>query len=256
MAKATGNLQVITDAMVKSVDTDENGKVIGISYVDKKTSTVHQLKAKAVILACGGFESNAAMRAQYLGPGWDLAHVRGTRYNTGLGIKMALDIGAMPYGHWSGCHAVGWDRNSPPFGDLAVGDQFQKHSYPWGIMLNADGKRFCDEGADFRNYTYAKYGAVILSQPQQFAWQIFDSKVLDKLRELGVDFESIIRDKGLTNAWNGTVETFRLAADLQPWVVWNGYPDGFLIPNHLAAQGFYLLRARTQLREISNILLK
>lgn len=76
------------------------------------------------------------------------------------------------------------------------------------------------------------------------------------LRELGVDFEGIIRDKGLTNAWNGTVETFRIAAQLDPWVVWNGYPDGFLIPNHLAAQGFYLLRARTQLREISNILLK
>lgn len=76
------------------------------------------------------------------------------------------------------------------------------------------------------------------------------------LRELGVDFEGIIREKGLANAWNGTVETFRLAAQLQPWVVWNGYLDGFLIPNHLAAQGFYLLRARTQLREISNILLK
>jgi hypothetical protein len=76
------------------------------------------------------------------------------------------------------------------------------------------------------------------------------------MRELGADFESVIREKGLTNAWNGTVETFRIAAELDPWIVWNGYPDGLLIPNHLAAQGFYLLRARTQLREISNILLK
>ena len=50
-------------------------------------------------------------------------------------------------------------------------------------MVNANGVRFVDEGADFRNYTYAKYGAVILSQPQQFAWQIFDSKVLDRLRD-------------------------------------------------------------------------
>jgi hypothetical protein len=76
------------------------------------------------------------------------------------------------------------------------------------------------------------------------------------LRELGNDFDSVIRERGLTNAWNGTVETFRIAAQLDPWVVWNGYPDGFLIPNHLAAQGFYLLRARTQLREISAILLR
>jgi len=76
------------------------------------------------------------------------------------------------------------------------------------------------------------------------------------LRELGKDFDGIIRERGLTNAWNGTVETFRIASQLDPWVVWNGYPDGFLIPNHLAAQGFYLLRARTQLREITAILLK
>lgn len=76
------------------------------------------------------------------------------------------------------------------------------------------------------------------------------------LRALGSDFEGIIREKGLTSAWNGTVETFRIASQLDPWVVWNGWPDAFLIPNHLAAQGFYLLRARTQLREITAILLK
>ena len=76
------------------------------------------------------------------------------------------------------------------------------------------------------------------------------------LRELGRDFDSVIKEKGLTNAWNGMVETFRIAAQLEPWIVWNGYPDALLIPNHLAAQGFYLLRARTQLREISSILLK
>ena len=76
------------------------------------------------------------------------------------------------------------------------------------------------------------------------------------LRELGRDFDSVIKEKGLTNAWNGMVETFRIAAQLEPWIVWNGYPDALLIPNHLAAQGFYLLRARTQLREISAILLK
>jgi tricarballylate dehydrogenase len=96
---------------------------------------------------------------------------------------MALDIGAQPTGNWSGGHAVGWDRNAPEFGDLTVGDNFQKHSYPWGIMLNARGERFVDEGADFRNYTYAKYGRVILEQPSQFAWQIFDRKVLHLLRD-------------------------------------------------------------------------
>jgi hypothetical protein len=76
------------------------------------------------------------------------------------------------------------------------------------------------------------------------------------MRELGADFEQVIKEKGLTPSWQQTVETFRIASQLEPWVVWNGWPDAFLIPNHLAAQGFYLLRARTQLREISAILLK
>ena len=123
------------------------------------------------------------MRTRYLGPLWELAKVRGTRFNTGDGIRMALEIGAMPTGKWSGAHAVGWDRNAPEFGDLSVGDNFQKHSYPLGIMINANGERFVDEGADFRNYTYAKYGRVILMQPGQFAWQVFDHKVIPMLRD-------------------------------------------------------------------------
>jgi tricarballylate dehydrogenase len=141
------------------------------------------LAGDAVVLASGGFEANAAWRTQFLGPGWDLARVRGTRYNTGDGIRMAQAAGAATRGHWSGCHAVGWDMNAPEFGDLAVGDGFQKHSYPFGIMINARGERFVDEGADFRNYTYARYGREILAQPGQFAWQIFDAKVAHLLRD-------------------------------------------------------------------------
>ena len=148
-----------------------------------RRGAIEDMPARAVILAAGGFQANPAWRTRYLGPGWDLAKVRGTRFNTGDGIRMALDIGAASYGNWSGCHAVGWDRNAPEFGDLAVGDQFQKHSYPFAIMVNADGKRFVDEGADFRNYTYARYGRVILEQPAQFAWQIFDSKTLHLKRD-------------------------------------------------------------------------
>ena len=83
-----------------------------------------ELRSKSVVLACGGFESNSEWRTRYLGPGWDLAKVRGTRFNTGDGIRMALDIGASPCGNWSGCHAVQWEMNAPEFGDLAVGDQF------------------------------------------------------------------------------------------------------------------------------------
>ncbi len=149
----------------------------------KHDGAIHDISAKCVVLACGGFESNPEWRTRYLGPGWELAKVRGTRFNTGDGLRMAIDIGASTCGNWSGGHAVGWDYNAPEFGDLTVGDNFQKHSYPWGIMVNAEGKRFVDEGADFRNYTYARYGRVILNQPDQFAWQVFDKKIIPMLRD-------------------------------------------------------------------------
>ena len=158
-----------------------DGGVRGVrARIEGRTVDIH---ARAVVLACGGFEANAAWRARYLGPGWDLAKVRGTRFNQGDGIRMAMEAGAMPTGNWSGCHAVAWDRNAPEFGDLAVGDGFQKHSYPFSIVVNAAGERFVDEGADFRNYTYAAYGRRILEQPGQVAWQVFDSQVTHLLRD-------------------------------------------------------------------------
>ena len=173
-------IEIRYSARVLSLIHSESG-VNGVKV--KMEGKTHEIKSRAVVLACGGFESNTEWRTRYLGPGWEMAKVRGTCFNTGDGIRMALEVGASPYGNWSGCHAVGWDYNAPEFGDLAVGDGFQKHSYPFGIMVNATGRRFVDEGADFRNYTYAKYGRVILEQPDQFAWQVFDQKVTHLLRD-------------------------------------------------------------------------
>jgi tricarballylate dehydrogenase len=174
------NIAIAYGARALSLIADDEGvKGVFVKH-DGKTKEV---RAKSVVLAAGGFQANTEMRTRYLGPTWELAKIRGTRFNTGDGIRMALDIGAMPTGNWPGAHAVGWDRNAPEFGDLTVGDNFQKHSYPWGIMINANGERFVDEGADFRNYTYAKYGRVLLMQPSQFAWQVFDNKIIPMLRD-------------------------------------------------------------------------
>jgi len=185
---------------------DERGRVRGL--VVKGPEAFEEIRAPAVVLAAGGFEANAEMRARYLGPGWELAKVRGTRHNTGDAIRMALEVGAQPYGHWSGCHAVAWDSNAPPTGDRRVGDLFQKHSYPLGIVVNVKGERFLDEGADFRNYTYARYGREILRQPQRAAFQIFDQKTVALLRE-----EYRIRE--ITKAEADTIETLarKLAID-------------------------------------------
>ena len=177
---AKNGVGILYNSRAVTLLSDDDG-IHGVVAVVNGVTT--EIQARTVVLACGGFQSNVEWRTRYLGPGWDLAKVRGTRFNTGEGHRMALEAGASPAGNWSGCHAVGWDRNAPEYGDLAVGDGFQKHSYPFGIMVNADGRRFVDEGADFRNYTYAKYGRRILEQPGQFAWQVFDQKVVHLLRD-------------------------------------------------------------------------
>ena len=84
----------------------------------------------SVVLAAGGLRPIPNGAPAISGPGWDLAKVRGTRFNTGDGLRMALEIGAMSAGQWSGCHAVGWDRNAPPVGDLAVGDALSETPLP------------------------------------------------------------------------------------------------------------------------------
>lgn len=168
------------ESRATSLVADDSG-VHGVRLRRSGSSSVVQ--ASSVVLAAGGFEANPEMRTRYLGPGWDLAKVRGSRFNTGDAISMALEIGAAPWGNWSGGHAVFWDQNAPAFGDLSVGDGFSKLSYPLGILVNALGERFVDEGADFRNYTYAKYGKEVLHQPGSFAWQVFDAKVLPLLRD-------------------------------------------------------------------------
>lgn len=134
-----------------------------------------KLDADAVILAAGGYHANTEWRVRYLGQGWDLAKVRGSRYNTGNVIQAALDIGARSHGNWSGCHSVFFDAGADDFGNIAMLNQ-QKNYFTLGIVVNRDGQRFFNEGSDFRNYTYSKMGAAILKQPGGTGWQIFDAQ--------------------------------------------------------------------------------
>jgi tricarballylate dehydrogenase len=135
----------------------------------------------AVVLACGGFEASPEMRQQYLGPGWDLVKVRGSRFNTGAMLQRALGIGAQAHGHWGGCHSSPLDANAPGVGDLRLTDKLSRYSYPFGILVNIDGKRFMDEGENQVWLTYAKTGAVIREQPRALAFQIFDQKTVHLL---------------------------------------------------------------------------
>jgi len=150
----------------------EDGRVAGV--IAACEGHRRELRAGAVVLAAGGFHANAEWRARYLGPNWDLAKVRGSRYNTGVAMAAALAHGARATGHWSGCHSVFYDANAPEFGDPALLNQ-QKNYFSLGIVVNTLGERFVDEGANFRNYTYSRMGAEIMRQPGGRGWQLFDA---------------------------------------------------------------------------------
>ncbi|GBE82988.1 FAD/NAD(P)-binding domain-containing protein [Sparassis crispa] len=174
-------VEVWFDTPAVELVVDSNSCIAGLIVLHNGERLL--LSTPAVILACGGFESSTELRAKNLGQEWTHAKVRGTPYNTGDGIALAQAIGAKVAGDFAGCHSTCWDANAPPDrGDRALSNQFTKSGYPLGIMLNALGRRFVDEGEDFRNYTYAKFGREILRQPGGFVFQVWDSRTVDWLR--------------------------------------------------------------------------
>ena len=201
----------------------EDGRVVGVD------TTAGPLRAGAVVLACGGFEADEAMRRAEMGEEWGRAKVRGTPHNTGDGLRAAFALGAARHGFYGGCHATPMDLFMKDFGNLDIphGERknYRKICYFLGVMLNARGERFVDEGADFRNYTYAQFGRAVLEQPGGRAWQFFDRKVepllyaeyrfhdahfeeADTLEALVAKLEGIDRDAALR-----TLQEFHDAVD-------------------------------------------
>ncbi|MCJ1298891.1 hypothetical protein MMC08_001682 [Hypocenomyce scalaris] len=163
--------------------TGDEGRVAGVR-VKRGDGSERVLMAKAVVMCAGGFEANRKMRGQWLGENWRGAHVRGTPFNDGGMLEVAvMDVGAERVGDWAGCHAVAWDAEAPmETGDREVGNEFTKSGYPLGIMVNVRGERFVDEGVDLRNYTYAMFGRAILEQDRGVVWQVWDSRTIGWLR--------------------------------------------------------------------------
>ena len=182
-------VEVIYDCAATGL-IQEDGRVRGVRY--RTSSEEGELRAESVILASGGFEASPELRRQHLGEGWQNAKVRGTPGNTGEMILAALDAGAARGGDWSTCHSVAWDAWHPENeSNLELTNQLTRGGYPLGIVVNTEGKRFVDEGADYRNYTYARYGRDILAQPGSAAFQIFDASSRPMLRAEEYDMPGV-----------------------------------------------------------------
>jgi len=181
------NIEVMYETAARSLIMDAQGKVCGV--VVSALEGLIQIDAKSVILACGGFQANPAWRRRYLGENWDLVKLRGTRYDTGDGLKMAIDMGAQLAGHWGGCHASVVSEDSPMIEAASGGSE--RYSYPYCIMVNREGERFVDEGEDLQVFTYAKFGKEIAKQPGGVAFQIFDAKAIPLLRSTYQNVEKV-----------------------------------------------------------------
>jgi tricarballylate dehydrogenase len=122
------------------------------------------------------------MKRQYLGEGWDLVPVRGSRHSTGSMLCKVIELGARPAGHWGAAHASPQDISAPFVGDIAKTPVIPRYSYTFGITVNANGMRFFDEGEAEFGLTYAKTGKKIGDQPMSIAWQIFDQRTIHLLQ--------------------------------------------------------------------------
>jgi tricarballylate dehydrogenase len=170
---------VVYDTPVIDLLTAADGCVQGVRA--QTPEGLMDIHARAVILACGGFEASDERRVRYLGAEWEKVHIRGTRHNTGELLDRMEALGARLGGHLDGAHAVPVDAASPEVGDLNLGDLTARLSYPLGIMVNRDAQRFIDEGMDFKSYSYTVMGPAILRQPGGIAYQIFDQQTVERL---------------------------------------------------------------------------
>lgn len=152
----------------------EREKIRGIRVKTKQGSS--EMRSRAVVLAAGGFQANPEMVNRYIGPGGNHLVLRGSPYNTGDGIRMALEVGAkidwMDDFHGGLIH-YGYKKY---LAEGAMAGMRSMKKYEVGIIVNQQGKRFVDEGEHPSDKTYAKFGKMVaLTQPDGVAYVIFDS---------------------------------------------------------------------------------
>jgi tricarballylate dehydrogenase len=147
----------------------EDGAIEGLAA--KSGGVTHRFFGK-VILACGGFEGNAEMQARYFGP--QARHIRpvarGGYYNRGEGIRMALDAGAAPCGDFTEYHAEPIDPRSGQSEPIVF-------VFPYGILVDATGKRFVDEASYTVDAIYENIARMIARLPRGVAYVICDSRL-------------------------------------------------------------------------------
>jgi tricarballylate dehydrogenase len=167
-------VQIAYEAEVRRLNLCDGGFR---SAVVSHGGSSHEILAKCVVVASGGFEANIPWLRKYWGDAADNFVIRGTKYNQGLMLEQLLEQGCKPVGNPREFHAVAVDARAPKFDGGIV---TRLDSVPFGIVVNQDARRFYDEGEDFWPKRYAIWGGLIARQPGQAAYSIGDAKAMGR----------------------------------------------------------------------------
>lgn len=163
-------VEVEYDTEVIEVDV-EDGFFKAVTV--RKGETTERIEGRTFVAASGGFEANIEWLKEAWGPTAENFLIRGTPYNKGTVLRMLLDKGVQATGDPKQCHAVAIDGRSPKFDGGIV---TRLDCVPFGIVVNAEGKRFYDEGEDFWPKRYAIWGRLVAAQPEQVGYVLIDDK--------------------------------------------------------------------------------
>lgn len=168
-AEALG-VEVRYDAEVTELEI-EDGMFLSARWGPSGTRT----RARSLVAAAGGFESNIEWLKQYWGEAADNFLIRGTANNKGTILRLLLDAGVQEVGDPTQCHAVAIDARAPKYDGGII---TRLDCVVFGIVLNKHAERFYDEGEDIWPKRYAIWGRLVAAQPDQIAFIVFDASSL------------------------------------------------------------------------------
>ena len=137
--------------------------------------TQREFRSPAVVLASGGFQGNPSMLREHFGPGGESLRPisPGSALNAGEGIRMALEAGARASGDWDGMHSEPVDARSTASSAVVF-------VYPYGIVVDRDGRRFFDEGGGLVHETWERFSrAIHFDAPGRVVWAVLDARLFD-----------------------------------------------------------------------------
>jgi tricarballylate dehydrogenase len=167
-------IRVMYDTEVVDLDVRDGGFHSATALVGGRSVSI---RARAAVIAGGGFEANLDWLREVWGAAADNFIIRGTPYNKGKLLRLMLDRGAQSVGDARACHALAVDARAPKF-DGGIVTRLDCVSL--GIVVNKNGDRFYDEGEDFWPKRYAIWGSLVARQPDQIAFSIVDSKAVGR----------------------------------------------------------------------------